>query len=182
MKLSKLKMLFYFSSTWNWLVSEFLFCRIVTTSKLFVSFKENQFISLNRTEAYTLTDFIASCGGFFGLFMGISLLSVIEFIYFFTLRLCCKIRMRKVQRKTTVMWAQRKNIDNGKRFKRFWMQSTDYNISSLRKSKVVFINYSILCNFDFHWKHFSCDFDFRQTNKNACVSKKRGLTCWLSVS
>ncbi|XP_055303176.1 pickpocket protein 28-like [Sitodiplosis mosellana] len=65
------------------------------TSSLFVVFKEHHFISINRTESYTMSDFIASCGGLFGLFMGISLLSVIELIYYFTLRLCCKLRQQK---------------------------------------------------------------------------------------
>lgn len=34
-----------------------------SSSALFVSFKEHQFISINRTEAYTFPDFIASYGG-----------------------------------------------------------------------------------------------------------------------
>lgn len=80
------------------------------TSRLFISFKENHFLALNRTEAYTITDFIASCGGLLGLFMGISLLSVVELIYFFTLRLCCKIRKQKTAKVEASMWAERKNV------------------------------------------------------------------------
>lgn len=67
-------------------------CRFDASSKLFISFKEHHFISLNRSEAYTIADTIASCGGLLGLFMGVSVLSVIELLYYFTLRLCCKMR------------------------------------------------------------------------------------------
>lgn len=84
--------------------------RFEATSKLFISFKENHFIALNRSEAYTFADFVASCGGLLGLFMGISVLSVIELIYFFTLRLCCKLRKQHSAQTEASMWATRKNI------------------------------------------------------------------------
>lgn len=56
------------------------------------SLKQPYFIALNRTEIYTMADFMASCGGLLGLYMGISLLSIVELIYYFTLRLCCTMR------------------------------------------------------------------------------------------
>lgn len=59
-------------------------------------FKEQQFISINRMATNTISEFISSCGGLLGLFMGISLLSMIEFIYFFTLRLGCKIKRKEI--------------------------------------------------------------------------------------
>lgn len=42
-------------------------------------------------ETSTLADFIASFGGLLGLFMGISVLSIFEIVYYFTLRLICQL-------------------------------------------------------------------------------------------
>ncbi|KAL1401557.1 hypothetical protein pipiens_006516 [Culex pipiens pipiens] len=49
-------------------------------------FKDSQYISITRNEMYGLTDFVANCGGLLGLFMGVSLLSLVELLYFCTLR------------------------------------------------------------------------------------------------
>ncbi|XP_059060865.1 pickpocket protein 28-like [Achroia grisella] len=61
-------------------------------SGLVVYFAEELFTSLRRSELYGGVDFLANCGGIMGLFMGFSFLSVIEIIYYFTLRLFCRIR------------------------------------------------------------------------------------------
>ncbi|KAB0792999.1 hypothetical protein PPYR_12619 [Photinus pyralis] len=55
-------------------------------------FKEMQFITSERNELYGPTDFLANCGGLLGLFMGFSLLSIIEIFYFLSLRLVCNLR------------------------------------------------------------------------------------------
>lgn len=60
-----------------------------------IFFKENYLIALIRSETVTPSDFLANCGGLLGLFMGISVLSIVELFYYFTLRLCC---MRRKQR------------------------------------------------------------------------------------
>lgn len=57
-------------------------------SKLIVQFKEAEFMAMKRSELYGLTDFIANCGGILGLFMGVSILSFVEIIYFFTVKSC----------------------------------------------------------------------------------------------
>lgn len=44
---------------------------------------------VERKEVYTFSDFLAICGGLLGLFLGISLLSIIEVVYFVTLRAFC---------------------------------------------------------------------------------------------
>ncbi|KAL5291214.1 hypothetical protein ACFFRR_010555 [Megaselia abdita] len=59
----------------------------IEMSSLSVYFKESQFISSKRSELYGTTDFLANVGGLFGLFMGISVISFTEIIYFCTLRL-----------------------------------------------------------------------------------------------
>lgn len=56
-------------------------------TRLAIYFKENQFITSKRSELYGITDFLANCGGIFGLFMGFSILSIFEMIYYFSLRL-----------------------------------------------------------------------------------------------
>ena len=63
-------------------------------SKLTIVFRDHQVETLKRVESATLTDFLAICGGLSGLFLGVSVLSVIEFIYYFTLRLYCNHRSR----------------------------------------------------------------------------------------
>lgn len=55
-------------------------------------FKEMQFITSERSELYGPTDFLANCGGLLGLFMGFSFLSVIEILYFLSLRLMCNVK------------------------------------------------------------------------------------------
>lgn len=52
-----------------------------------------------RSEMYTTAIFIANCGGLLGLFLGISMLSIIEFIYFSTLRLYLSLRRWKSEHK-----------------------------------------------------------------------------------
>ncbi|XP_052892633.1 pickpocket protein 28-like [Anopheles moucheti] len=49
-------------------------------------YKEPQFISIKRNQLFGLNDFIANCGGILGLFMGVSLLSIVEILYYFTLK------------------------------------------------------------------------------------------------
>ncbi|KAM8721472.1 hypothetical protein ACLKA7_007361 [Drosophila subpalustris] len=55
-------------------------------SRLSIYFKQSQFITSKRSELYGVTDFLANCGGIFGLFMGFSILSLVEVMYHFTLR------------------------------------------------------------------------------------------------
>ncbi|CAG4951881.1 unnamed protein product [Colias eurytheme] len=63
-----------------------------------IFFKEGQFIASRRSELYSRTDFLANCGGLLGLFMGFSILSVAEILYFFSLRLCCVIWNKHTKR------------------------------------------------------------------------------------
>lgn len=75
-----------------------------------MSFKENSFIAMNRSETSTLPDFISSCGGLLGLFMGVSVLSLIELVYFFTLRLGCKMRQRQQTQIVPPTWTEQNAI------------------------------------------------------------------------
>lgn len=69
-------------------------------SRLSIFFKEKQFITSRRSELYGPTDFLANCGGLLGLFMGVSILSIVEMIYYCTLRLCCNLRDRKNRKRS----------------------------------------------------------------------------------
>lgn len=61
-------------------------------------FKEGSFNPLRRSRAYTATDFFCNVGGVLGLFAGISMLSLFDFLYFFTLRILSNsLTAKKVQ-------------------------------------------------------------------------------------
>jgi Amiloride-sensitive sodium channel len=45
-----------------------------------------------RRELYGRTDFLANCGGLLGLFLGISVFSFVEFVFYFTARLWCYLK------------------------------------------------------------------------------------------
>jgi len=68
-------------------------------SRVSIFFKEAQFLTSRRSELYGTTDFLANCGGLLGLFMGVSMLSIVELIYFCTVRLISNLRMRLKTRK-----------------------------------------------------------------------------------
>lgn len=64
-------------------------------SRFALYYKETQFTAIKRTVMFGVTTLIANCGGIFGLFMGISSLSIIEFAYFFSVRLFNNLRKRR---------------------------------------------------------------------------------------
>lgn len=68
--------------------------------RLAISFKDNQFFASHRRELYGRTDFLANCGGLLGLFMGFSLLSIVEVVYYCTLRLACNLQRRRQAKRT----------------------------------------------------------------------------------
>ncbi|KAJ8916850.1 hypothetical protein NQ315_005857 [Exocentrus adspersus] len=64
-------------------------------SQLMIYFKSSHFIPYERNELYGHLDFLANVGGLLGLFIGISLLSFFEIIYFLSLRIICNLRLYK---------------------------------------------------------------------------------------
>jgi hypothetical protein len=56
-----------------------------------VMFKENEFLTIRRSERYGFIDFISNCGGLMGLFMGISTFCVFEIIYYFVFHSISKL-------------------------------------------------------------------------------------------
>jgi acid-sensing ion channel, other len=61
-----------------------------------IGFRENQFIALKRSQLFGKTELLAHCGGLLGLFLGFSFISILELIYFCTIRVFCNVRRRFV--------------------------------------------------------------------------------------
>uniref|UniRef100_A0A1I8NR71 Uncharacterized protein n=1 Tax=Stomoxys calcitrans TaxID=35570 RepID=A0A1I8NR71_STOCA len=68
----------------------------LSMSAVGIYFKENQFITWRRSQLYGVTDLMANFGGICGLYMGVSLLSLIEVFYHFTLRLWTNINRNRI--------------------------------------------------------------------------------------
>lgn len=85
-------------------------------AQIFISFKDNQVFASRRSELYGKTDFLANCGGLLGLFMGVSLLSVVEAIYYCTLRLGCNLRKRRLKKRKRRALNGSQNIDGDARY------------------------------------------------------------------
>ncbi|XP_035735127.1 pickpocket protein 28-like [Vespa mandarinia] len=60
-----------------------------------IFFVESQFTKSMKNELFGFTEFLSSTGGLLGLFMGFSFLSVMEILYFITLRLWCRLTEHK---------------------------------------------------------------------------------------
>lgn len=56
-------------------------------SRIIVSFKNEVYTPFKRVENYNWTDTLANIGGLAGLFLGASLLSIVELVYYSTLRI-----------------------------------------------------------------------------------------------
>ena len=51
-----------------------------------IYFGDDEFVAYRRYESHGRVSLLSNIGGLLGLFLGISLLSIIEIVYFFTLR------------------------------------------------------------------------------------------------
>lgn len=51
-----------------------------------ISFADDEFVAYKRYHTHGIGEILSNIGGFLGLFLGMSVLSVVETIYFFTLR------------------------------------------------------------------------------------------------
>ena len=61
------------------------------TAFISVKFKDEEFYPMFRHQALTMKDFLSNIGGLMGLFAGISVLSIVEVFYFFSLRLLVEL-------------------------------------------------------------------------------------------
>lgn len=67
----------------------------IQLSKIRIHYKSKKVLTLKRSEFYGEAAFLANCGGFLGLFMGFSILSLVEIFYYSTIRTLCNYFMRK---------------------------------------------------------------------------------------
>lgn len=56
-------------------------------------FKSEHFTELTRSEIYDSFELVAQFGGLLSLFLGISLITFVELLYFLTLRIICNVRL-----------------------------------------------------------------------------------------
>ncbi|XP_072397815.1 pickpocket protein 28-like [Diabrotica undecimpunctata] len=89
-------------SKWNWLPAyraqitnntNTIDPSSMSLSKLTIFFKTADFIYSERNELYGPLDFLANFGGLLGLFTGFSLLSMLEIVYFLTIRLYFNVKL-----------------------------------------------------------------------------------------
>lgn len=71
-------------------------------------FKHSSFIPIKRSELFDQTAFIANCGGIMGLFLGISMISLVEICYFCTLKPLCVFLQAHKNRKNEKRTVRRK--------------------------------------------------------------------------
>lgn len=74
-----------------------------------VGYKEPLFIASTRSELFDFTEFIGCCGGLLSLFIGFSVLSFVELIYFVTLRLFCTLRKEEKDEQSNNVVITRQN-------------------------------------------------------------------------
>ncbi|ERL91445.1 hypothetical protein D910_08775, partial [Dendroctonus ponderosae] len=65
----------------------------ISKTSMIIYFKTNHFITTERHELYAILDMLGSFGGLLGLFTGFSILSLMEIIYFLTVRIICNIKL-----------------------------------------------------------------------------------------
>lgn len=75
-------------------------------AQVVIFFRDSQFITSKRSELYGPTDFLANCGGLLGLFMGVSILSLVEVAYFFTVRVWYRMKKFREARSQRVRFIE----------------------------------------------------------------------------
>lgn len=64
-------------------------------SEIEVHFEDSDFLAMRRHLAYSFADFVSQVGGIFGCFLGISIFSIIEIVYFCTVRMVKLVKREK---------------------------------------------------------------------------------------
>lgn len=65
---------------------------------LWVQFAKPEFLAMRMSAQFSFTDFLSQCGGLLGLFMGVSILSIVELIYFISVKFIASINAKKVNK------------------------------------------------------------------------------------
>jgi Amiloride-sensitive sodium channel len=61
-------------------------------------FREAHFVAFKRTQLFGKTELLANCGGLLNLFLGFSVTSILELIYFCTIRLVCNFKRHMLRK------------------------------------------------------------------------------------
>lgn len=85
-------------------------------ARLSIFFKQRQFIAMKQSEYYSQIGFLANCGGLLGVFLGVSFLSIIETIYYFTLRLVYTLSIRRLHKKERLCRWKKYAYNNEQKF------------------------------------------------------------------
>lgn len=64
-------------------------------------FGSDEYTALKRYGSYDAVSFLSTCGGLLGLFLGVSVLSVVEVFYFFFMRMFSNL-VKRIRRNTKV--------------------------------------------------------------------------------
>lgn len=64
-------------------------------STLTIYFLEEQYLAMERTQLFNFFDLVSNFGGLLSLFTGFSLMSLIEILYFLSLRIYSNTRLYK---------------------------------------------------------------------------------------
>lgn len=59
---------------------------ILSYASASIYFDDDEYIAYKRFASFGTVSFLSNIGGLLGLFLGVSVLSIVEFLYFFTLR------------------------------------------------------------------------------------------------
>lgn len=132
-----------------------------------IFFNENAYGGFTKSELIGFTEFLSNTGGLLGLFMGFSVISLIEIIYFLSLRpYCAKKRLRTQQQDAT------EGIQLQNQFYKSTLKSSN--------SKSVFVNEYIIRNENYEEVSF-LGTAYSKITKALRYIKEKIRSCWNAI-
>jgi hypothetical protein len=106
-----------------------------------VSFQNDKVNNLVRKQQFNELDFLSYIGGLLGLFAGFSVLSFVELVYWFLIRICLD-KIRRVSSKVVplirVPTLRSSRLDNfGKQVKNYLQESSIHGLSYISDGKFI---------------------------------------------
>lgn len=71
---------------------------IYSPTFLWIQFAKPEFLAMRMSAQFNFTDFLSQCGGLLGLFMGVSILSIVELFYFLSVKFIASINAKKANK------------------------------------------------------------------------------------
>lgn len=72
----------------------------ILDSRIIIKFGSDEYLAYKQFESYGTVEIVSNIGGLLGLFFGISMFSLIEIVYFYTIRLiirCILVKKKNIQ-------------------------------------------------------------------------------------